>query len=145
MEQVSPGPLFHKPQSIVAAKNILYAVLFLTLINWAIGQWTTDLHRLAPVQSIVIVVVTVAIIFALIKSIGLGKKWARVVLLVLFIIGLAAFPWTLMALFSVSILVAVMSLLQAILQLIALIFLFSRESTLWFDRVEEKKRDEPAA
>ena len=144
MEQVSQSPLFHKPQSIIAAKNILYAVLFLALINWAIGEWTTDLHTLAPAESIIIVVITVGIIFGLIKSIGLGKRWARVTLLACFIIGVAAFPWTLMSLFKVSILVAVLSLLQAILQLIALVFLFSRESTRWFDRVEEKKRDEPA-
>jgi hypothetical protein len=144
MDHVSPGPLFHKPQSIVAAKNILYAVLFLMLITWAISQWTTDLHTVAPAQSIAILILTVGITFTLIKCIGLGKKWARVVMLVLFIAGLAAFPWTVIALFKVSIVVAVLSLLEVILQLIALAYLFSRESTLWFDRVHEKNRDEPA-
>lgn len=144
MDHSSPGPLFHKPQSIVAAKNILYATLFLSLITWAIGQWTADLYTASLAQSIVILVLTVVITFALIKFIGLGKKWARIVLLVLFIAGLAVYSSTLLALFKVSILVAVLSLLQAILQLIALVFLFSRESTQWFNRVEEKNHDEPA-
>lgn len=144
MDHSSPSPLFHKPQSIVAAKNILYATLFLSLITWAIAHWTTDLHTASLAQSIAVLLLTVVITFALIKFIGFGKKWARIVLLVLFIAGLAVYPSTLMAIFKVSILVAVLSLLEAILQLIALVFLFSRESTQWFNRVQEKDRDEPA-
>ena len=48
------------------------------------------------------------------------------------------------ALLKASMVVAVLSLLQAILQLIALYYLFSRASTQWFNRVQEKARDEPA-
>jgi hypothetical protein len=146
MEHISPGPLFHKPQSIVAAKNILYAVLFLTVITWAFIEWTTDIHKAAPVQSIIILVVTLGLVFALIKMIGRGKKWARVVLLILFIAGMLVFPWTLPALFNVSMMTAVLSLFQAILEIVALVFLFSRDSTQWFDRIHEKVLDEsPAA
>jgi len=46
---------------------------------------------------------------------------------------------------KVSMLVAVLSLLQTILQIIALYYLFSRASTQWFNRVQEKAHDEPAA
>jgi hypothetical protein len=144
MEHIPPSPLFHKPASIVAAKNILYAVLFLSILNWALGWWTTTMYDPAPAQSIVILVVTVGITFALIKCIGLGKKWARVVLLVLFLLGLVVYPWAFAALLKANIVVAVLSLLVTTLQFIALYFLFSRASTQWFDRVREKARDEPA-
>ncbi len=144
MEHVPPTPLFHKPASIVAAKNILYAALFLSILTWAIGRWTTALYASTPVESVVILVVLVGISFALIKCIGFGMKWARVVLLVLFLLGLAVLPWTVVALLNASMVVAVLSLLQTILQIIALYYLFSRTSTLWFDRVKEKAQNEPA-
>ncbi len=144
MEHVPPTPLFHKPASIVAAKNILYAGLFLSILTWAIGRWTTTLYASMPVESAVILVMLVGITFALIKCIGFGMKWARVVLLVLFLLGLAVLPWTFVALLNASMVVAVLSLLQTILQIIALYYLFSRTSTLWFDRVKEKAQNEPA-
>ena len=144
MEHVPPTPLFHKPASIVAAKNILYAGLFLSILSWAIGRWTTTLYATMPVESVVILVVLVGVSFALIKCIGFGMKWARVVLLVLFLLGLAVLPWTFIALLNASMVVAVLSLLQTILQIIALYYLFSRTSTLWFDRVKEKAQNEPA-
>jgi hypothetical protein len=141
MEQLPPSPLFHKPASIVAAKNILYADLFLGILTWAIGRWTTTMYALAPVESIVILLVTVGIMFGLIKCIGLGRKWARVVLLVLFLLGLIAYPWTFAGMLKASMLVAVLSLLQAILQAVALYYLFSRTSTEWFNKVQEKKKE----
>jgi hypothetical protein len=144
MEHVPPGPLFHKPASIVAAKNILYAGLFLSILTWALGRWTTTMYTSTQVESVVILAVIVGITFALIKCIGLGMKWARVVLLVLFLLGVAILPWTFVALLNASMVVAVLILLQAILQIIALYFLFSRASTQWFDQVREKARDEPA-
>jgi uncharacterized membrane protein YesL len=72
-------------------------------------------------------------------------KWARIVLLVLFLLGLVVYPLTFVSVMKVSMLVAVLSLLQTILQIIALYYLFSRASTQWFNRVQEKAHDEPAA
>jgi len=145
MEHVPPTPLFHKPASIIAAKNILYAGLFLSVLTWALGWWTTTLYAPTPVESVVILIVIVGITFALIKCIGMGMKWARVVLLVLFLVGLAVLPWTFVAVLKASMFVAVLSLMQTILQIIALYYLFSRASTQWFNRVKEKAQDEPAA
>jgi len=145
MEHIPPTPLFHKPPSIVAAKNILYAGIFLGILTWGLGWLTTTIYTPAPAQSVVILIVTVGITFALIKYIGLGMKWARIVLLVLFLLGLVVYPLTFVSVMKVSMLVAVLSLLQTILQIIALYYLFSRASTQWFNRVQEKAHDEPAA
>jgi hypothetical protein len=145
MEHIPPGPLFHKPASIVAAKNILYAGLFLSILTWALGRWPTNMYTSTSVESAVILVAIVGITFALIKCIGLGIKWARVAILILFLLGLAVLPWTFVALLNASMVVAVLILLLTILQIIALYYLFSRASTQWFDRVREKARDEPAA
>jgi hypothetical protein len=145
MEHIPNAPLFHKPDSIVAASKILYAGIFLSFLNWMLGWWTTTLFAAAPRQSVVIVLVTVGIMFALIKNIALGRKWVRVVLLILFLLGLAAYPWTFVAVLKASMLLAVLSLLQTFLQILALYYLFSRASTQWFNRVQEKAHDEPAA
>jgi len=138
------SPLFHKPKSIIAAMNILYATLFLGIINWAIGQWTMNLPTGADVQRVITLIITLVIVFALIKQVGLGRKWARVVLLILFIAGLVFYLWAFPTLYKANLLVAVISLLQAVLQLVALIFLFSKDSTQWFNRVHATAENEPA-
>jgi hypothetical protein len=73
----------------------------------------------------------------------MGMKWARIVLLVLFLLGLIAYVWAFSVMWETSILIAVLTLLQTILEAVALGFLFTRDSTLWFDRVREKEKDEP--
>ncbi len=143
MEHLPADPLFHKPQSIVAAKNILYAVLFLEIITWTVARWLPGANLPVTAQTVVTVIVTVAVMFALIKYVTMGMKWARIVLLVLFLLGLAAYAWAFNFWWQTNILIAVLSLLQTVLEAVALGFLFARESTLWFDRVREKAADEP--
>jgi hypothetical protein len=132
---IPQGPLFHKPTSIVAAMNILYATLFLGVINWAVGQWGTAVRPASPVEGVVILLVTLGLMFWLIKMIGQGKKWARVVLLVLIVLGILVYPLTLMAIFKSNLLLGVLSIFQALLQIVALVFLFSPASTQWFNHV----------
>lgn len=136
------GPLFHKPKSIIAAIKILYATLFLGVINWGISQFTTVQTGGARVEAIIVLLLTISIVFFLIKQIGAGKKWARVVLLVLFLLGLAGLVWVGPVMFRINLVVAVISLLETILQIIALIYLFSKESTIWFNHVETYQKDE---
>ncbi len=136
------GPLFHKPSSIIAAMNILYATLFLGIINWAIGQWGTNPPPSSPVEEAVVALVMLGIIFSLIKLIGLGKKWARVVLLVLLVLDILIFPAALGPIFKFNLLVGVLTIFQALLHTIALIFLFSKASTQWFNHVHSYTENE---
>jgi hypothetical protein len=143
MEHLPPNPLFHKPQSIVAAKNILYAVLFLEIIDWAVARWMPGSVSAVSAQTIVTLIATVAILFALIKLVTMGMKWARIVLLVLFVLAMAFYVWAFSAMWQTNMLLAVLTLLEVALGAAAMGFLFARESTLWFDRVREKATDEP--
>ena len=136
------GPLFHKPSSIIAAINILYATLFLGIINWAIGQWGTNVHPGSTAEAVIVLLVTLGIIFTLIKMVGLGKKWARVVLLLLFVLSLLVFRWSLGPLFKSNMLVGVLSVFEALLQAVALVFLFSQASTQWFNHVHSYTENE---
>ena len=139
-----PGPLFHKPKSIIAATNILYTTLFLGVIGWAISQFTAIQTAGARVEGIIVLILTLLVVFFLIKQIAAGKKWARVVLLVLFLLGLAGDLWVGPVMFRINLVVAVINLIQTVLQIIALVYLFSKESTTWFNHVETFKRDEMA-
>lgn len=129
--------------SIIAAKNIMYATLFLGVINWVISQLAADIHPNAPIPAVIVLILTLLVVFTLIKQIGFGRKWARVVLLVLIVAGLLAFPLTLPVLFRANFLVGVLSVLQGLLQLVALVFLFSPSSTQWFNRVHLAVQNEP--
>jgi len=140
MENPSPNPLFHKPPSIVAAKNILYTVMFLAVVIWAINRLN---YGVVAAQAIVELVVILALLFALTKCVTLGMKWARVVLLILFVLGLIPYITSFAAIWNTRLVVAVLTLLEIILEAVALRFLFKQESTLWFNRLKEKALQEP--
>lgn len=142
MNNPPPGPLFHKPPGIAAGKNILYAVLFLKIITWAIVPWSDQAYHVSTVSIVIIIAVTFAIPFVLIKAATMGKKWARLGLLLWFLAELTVLFWIFVSLWQISSLIFLLILLQVILEVIALRFLFIRESTLWFDRVHEKELDE---
>lgn len=140
---VLSSPLFHKPLSIIAVKNLMYVVIFLDVITWAIWRWWSQPYAVQNANTLVILVVTTAILYGSIKCVTRGMKWARVVLLVLLLLELIAYIWFCRVLWQTVILVAVLILLQIILQIVALYFLFTRESTVWFDRIREKAENEP--
>jgi hypothetical protein len=141
---LSSDPLLHKPKSIIAAKNILYATIFLGIITLVISKMAGDPAKYpgAPgnftyTAGLIIPILTFVIIFILTRQIGLGRKWARTVFLVLFILGIILFPFTIVPLFKANMLIGLLSLTQAILQILALKFLFAQESTHWFNSVHE--------
>jgi hypothetical protein len=136
-------PLFHKPKSIVAAKNILYAMIFLGIINVVINEMTPGLGNASTIEGIVITGITLAVIFVLTRQIGMGRKWARTVFLVLFILGIIIFPFALGAVFRISLLLGILEVFEAVLQAIALIFLFSKDSTIWFNKIHSWQANEP--
>ena len=131
-------PLFHKPKSIIAAKNILYASIFLGILIIAVSEMTIGFRNYANTQVLVTCILILSVIFLLTRLIGSGKKWAREALLALFIGGLIFIPFGLIPLFNSNILIEVLFIFQGLLQILALIFLFSQKSTTWFDAVRSK-------
>jgi hypothetical protein len=136
-------PIFHKPKSIVAAKNILYATIFLGIVNVVINEMTPGLGNASTVEGVAIAGITLVIIFILTKQIGMGRKWARTVFLILFILGIIIFPFVLGPIFTISLLLGILEIFQAILQAIALLFLFSKDSREWFNKIQSWRTNEP--
>jgi len=123
---IPSDPIFHKPKAIVAAKNIIYATMFLSAICWVFIKWNAE--------GVIITILNLLIQYILARQIGLGRKWARTAYLALFILGLLGL-WFMMPVFRSNILLATLYLIQAILQILALNFLFSQKSTHWFGSV----------
>jgi hypothetical protein len=82
--------------------------------------------------ALLVMVVFLGIAFFLVSKIAAGRNWARIVFLVLFLIGLPlAIPGYLVEL-KTNLLHGSISILMALLQLIAMYLLFTKNSNLWF-------------
>jgi hypothetical protein len=133
---IPPGPLFHKPKSILASRNILYATLFLGVLGSAIGEFSAGMHSYSNPLAISTTIISFVLQLVIIRQIGFGHKWARTVLLILFILGMLATPLYVPFLFKTSLALGFLFALQMILQIMALVFLFSKNSNVWFNRVK---------
>ncbi len=129
---ISSSPVFHKPKSILAAKNILYTFIFLGItimmvigMNIGFGNYVGTPEWFAGVASLVIV-------FLLVRFIELGKRWGRIVFLIFFFMETVLIPLKLLFLLKGNFLLDVLFLIEAILQIFALKFLFAEKSTRWF-------------
>jgi predicted membrane channel-forming protein YqfA (hemolysin III family) len=135
-----PGPLFHKPKSILAARNILYASIFLLILNSLISEFSTGLQNHTSLRGIGISIGTAILLFIITRYIGLGHKWARAALLVFFIFEIAAFLFYISPVFQLSLLVGFLFVFQCLLHLLSLIFLFNSSSNSWFNRFPTEKQ-----
>lgn len=127
--------------------NKANTAVILLYVAWALGVLRAFLG--APAIShlgsegqagaaVAIVVVIFAIMLFFIIMTGKGRNWARITFLVLYIIGTVMMVVGLVsgAPFGAA---ALMDVVQVILQLVALVMLFSAESNAWFQSVKAAK------
>jgi hypothetical protein len=88
------------------------------------------------IQRLVITFATLLILFFLIRMIALRRKWARTTFLVLFLVGMLVSSAVIIAMLKVNFVNGIIAVVQTLLQIIALIFLFSKRSNLWFNSAE---------
>ena len=81
---------------------------------------------------------TILIIGFLGYKIGQGKNWARITLLILFVIGMLGFPFVILNEFQMSPIIGIVSIAQMLIQLYVLVILFSGQSKEWFRRQKIK-------
>jgi hypothetical protein len=124
--------ILQRPKSIIAGKYILYSTIVLALINSFISEWMNINENYSRVQRLFIALATPILLFVLTRQISLRRKWARTMLLILFSLGMLIFPIALKEMFKMSFVIGIIAVFQTLLQIIALIFLFSKESSHWF-------------
>lgn len=87
---IPAGPLFHKPKSVIAARNILYATLFLSLVSYILLHFVLQPAGHLNIRAAISSGVLLILLYIAIHSIGFGKKWALYLFVVLFIINIGA-------------------------------------------------------
>ena len=133
-----------RPASISAVVTLLYVVLALGVIRSAIvfgrlsAQAGAEFGRLSPVAgaSFVLFVqgTSFAFVWFLIFMIGRRRNWARVVFLVMFVVGIPFTVKPLIDSFSASPISGVLGVAQLALQITALYLLFRPAGRAWFRR-----------
>jgi hypothetical protein len=130
---IPAGPLFHKPKSIIAARNILYASLFLTILGFFLGQFALNLPGNPNLKVIISNGSLIVLLYIAIRYIGFGKKWARTMFLVIFIMNVVASPIYAPFIFKADLALGFLFILQMLLQILALVYLYSKSSNEWFN------------
>jgi hypothetical protein len=133
---IPTGPLFHKPKSIIAARNILYSSLFLAILGILLLQFVLNVAGYPNMKTLIVNGALLILFYLAITYIGFGKKWARTFLLVLFILNVAAIFRYVSLIFNANLVLGFLLMLQILLQIVALIYLYSKSSNEWFNRFE---------
>ncbi len=120
-----------RPGEVTLAVRLLW-------ISIAIGLLITGLRVAGLVSgaSLVVALLLGVVIFGfylfLVSRISAGRNWARIVFLVLFLIGLPFSIPTYLAELRKSVLFGSISILIAVIQLVATYLLFTKNSNRWF-------------
>jgi hypothetical protein len=130
---IPAGPLFHKPKSIIAARNILYASLFLGVLGFLISEFSSIMPGPLNMRTLISNLIILLLLFIATYYIGFGKKWARTLFLALFIINAGASPIYVPFIFKASLVIGFLFILQMLLQILAVRYLYSKTSNEWFN------------
>ena len=120
-----------RPDKVSTAVKLLYLSIAIGVVR-SIFEIPTLTQTTSLSLVISVSVFTLAIMAFLIYMIGRGRNWARITFLVLFLIGLPFSVLPLLQSLLANPISGVLGLSQAVLQIIALVFLFQKPSSDWF-------------
>lgn len=117
------------PATVKRGVVLLYLALIIQMAN-------NSLDRIHPFEFIAELLLAIYIIFAT----GEGRKWARIVTLIFIVFNLLSFIWASVVFFQknpavkLSPLVMGLFLGEILLEVTAIIMLFSKSAAIWFNR-----------
>jgi hypothetical protein len=122
-----------KPQAVTAAVNMFWASLAIGLVRMLskISDFRTP--TLIAFVSFVFIITFATVAFLLFKA-SAGRNWARITMLVLFVVGMPPELRHVLGEFSRSALTAALAVAQCGLQAYALFLLFTKPGSTWFRR-----------
>lgn len=127
------GPLFHKPKSFFTARQVIYAGILIGVLSVTIRALSDGFASVGGTTGIAITIVFYAVIIFLVKQMSHVHKWARTAVLILYVLAMLAYPVVIGEQIRTSIMVAVLLFIQAALIIYALVLLYNKECTKWFN------------
>ena len=132
MDQTSQNSsAINKPAQVANAVILIYAGVVVGIIN-TIADFPYLSSLISTKLLIFQMTFTYAIIILLAFKISLGRNWARIIFLIVFIFGLPASIPSLISHFARSPSAGWLMLLTILLQMTANVFLFQKPSNAWF-------------
>ncbi|MCX5694626.1 MAG: hypothetical protein NT014_05865 [Candidatus Omnitrophica bacterium] len=122
-----------KPKSVIMGVKFLYVAIIISFLRGIIVGPQIGAAEGIPFASVVLVLIFVsAIIWLLVYKISQAKNWARIVYLILFAIGNCATFWPLIVSVLEHPVSGLLGIVQAVLEIIGMVLLFSASSNQWF-------------
>jgi hypothetical protein len=130
---IEPTPNTERPKEVTGAVRLVAASFAIGGVR-AVFDLAQKVSGISFLVALLILVVFLGICFFFVSRIAAGKNWARIVFLVLFLIGLPLALPGYIADLRINFLHGAISIIIALLQLIGTYLLFTRNSNVWFRR-----------
>ncbi len=128
------------PHRIKMGGNLIHVSIILNVLSAFVLEYTTDLPTFVTSQEgLFAAIITLGLLAFLAFQIGKGKNWARIVFLVIFALESYTSTLVILELFTLSVPCGILAALQELLQITALILLFTGESAVWYREQAAKK------
>jgi hypothetical protein len=128
---VETQAVFNRPQAVTQAVNLLWASLAVGVFNFLLHF--SAFRAINPgVGSLLGILGILLHLVIFILKISEGRNWARIIYLLVLLLGMLSFLPALLYEFSRSPIVATLSSMQVYLQAHAMYLVFTRPGSLWF-------------
>ena len=124
-----------KPSQIDTAVSLLWASLAIGFVKSLMDMQHMG-SQASPAFINFILISVIAVMVLLIVFISKGKNWARITFLVLFVLGSLPSVPLLLGEFTRSPVLGAFSIIQFVLQVIALYLIFTKPGSSWFKKQE---------
>jgi len=130
---IDPAP-FSRPHEVTLAARLLWVALALGALSFMVDSVRAASGGSLPLAAVVISLLTLGLLGWLTHKIAHGRNWARIVFLIMFVVGVPIFFLQLPAMLERSVFATAISVAISILQIVALYLVFIGVGARWFRR-----------
>jgi uncharacterized membrane protein len=131
--------LISRPEKVGTAVKLLYIALIIGVLQSI--MLSSLLARTTPIENVMFIMFSLmGVIWFLIYKISEGRNWARISILVMFIVGALFLLQAFLQSLAVNPIYGLLGIGQIVIQAVALILLFQKPSSDWFKEVKARKR-----
>ena len=129
--QLKRGEPIPPPKNVIYAIVLLGLSIFLALAPGFACKYIDQTEILGNIPTVLFAFVLTGSMWFMLYMLTKGAMWVRTIFLIFYCIGVVCYLPVLFYYFSVTPVAGLLSLFQTILQVIAIILLFSHDSTEW--------------